>query len=45
MKDTYLFPLRKTTFEGVQAKIPYRFKDFLVSEYGAEALVNTDYHK
>lgn len=43
-RDTYVFPLRKTTFEGVPAKIPYRYKEFLVSEYGEDALNNTDYH-
>ncbi|KAB5549681.1 mannosylphosphorylation protein [Coniochaeta sp. 2T2.1] len=43
-RDTYVYPLRRTTFEGVPAKIPYRYKDFLVSEYGEDALNNTDFH-
>ena len=43
-QDTYVFPLRKTTFEGAPAKIPYRYKEFLISEYGEDALNNTDYH-
>ncbi|KAJ9149709.1 Protein MNN4 [Coniochaeta hoffmannii] len=43
-RDTYVFPLRKTTFEGAPAMIPYRYKEFLVSEYGEDALNNTDYH-
>ncbi|KAF7549669.1 hypothetical protein G7Z17_g6240 [Cylindrodendrum hubeiense] len=43
-RDTYLFPLRDTTFEGVPAKIPYRYKEMLASEYGQKALSNTKYH-
>ncbi|KAK3309980.1 LicD family-domain-containing protein [Chaetomium strumarium] len=42
IKDTYLFPLRKTTFGGVPAKIPYRYKELLVAEYGKEALANPE---
>ncbi|TQS31390.1 hypothetical protein Golomagni_08332, partial [Golovinomyces magnicellulatus] len=38
-RDTYLFPLQETTFEGAPAKIPYRYKDMLLSEYGGSALV------
>ncbi|RNJ57643.1 hypothetical protein D7B24_005725 [Verticillium nonalfalfae] len=37
-RDTYLLPLLETTFEGVKAKIPYKYKDFLISEYGKESL-------
>ncbi|KAM0335391.1 hypothetical protein ACHAQA_000436 [Verticillium albo-atrum] len=37
-RDTFLFPLLDTTFEGVKAKIPYKYKDFLISEYGKESL-------
>ncbi|KAK4151680.1 LicD family-domain-containing protein [Chaetomidium leptoderma] len=47
IKDTYLFPLRNTTFEGVPAKIPYRYEELLVIEYGADALKeigHNDYH-
>ncbi|EAA36077.2 hypothetical protein GE21DRAFT_1267 [Neurospora crassa] len=33
-RDTYIFPLRDTIFEGVAAKIPYRYKDLLAKEYG-----------
>ncbi|KAH6884521.1 mannosylphosphorylation protein [Thelonectria olida] len=43
-KDTYVFPLRETTFEGVPAKIPYRYKEMLTSEYTEKALTNTKYH-
>ncbi|KAK4240978.1 LicD family-domain-containing protein [Achaetomium macrosporum] len=38
IKDTYLFPLRKTTFEGVPARIPYRYEELLMAEYGKGAL-------
>lgn len=43
-RDTYLFPLRDTTFEGVPAKIPFRYKEMLASEYGQKALTNTKFH-
>lgn len=43
-RDTYLYPLRETTFEGVTAKIPYKYKDFLVGEYGEKALTSMDYN-
>ncbi|CAK7202573.1 mannosyltransferase [Sporothrix eucalyptigena] len=43
-RDTYLFPLRDTMFEGAPVKIPYRFRDILEAEYTASALVRTDYH-
>lgn len=44
LQDTYLYPLRETKFEGVKAKIPYKFRDFLVGEYGGKALSNTEYN-
>ncbi|KJR80475.1 mannosylphosphorylation protein [Sporothrix schenckii 1099-18] len=43
-RDTYLYPLRDTMFEGAPAKIPYRFREILEAEYGASALVNKDFH-
>ncbi|KAJ6442577.1 mannosylphosphorylation protein (Mnn4) [Purpureocillium lavendulum] len=42
-KDTFLYPLRETTFEGVAAKIPYRYQAMLESEYGKAALMNNEY--
>ncbi|KAK4159153.1 mannosylphosphorylation protein [Cladorrhinum sp. PSN259] len=42
LKDTSLFPLRDTTFEGVPAKIPYRFRELLAAEYGVDALIKAD---
>jgi hypothetical protein len=44
-QDTYVFPLRDTTFEGVPCKIPYRYQDMLRAEYGKKALSNTEYHE
>ena len=44
-KDTYLFPLRETHFEGVPALIPYKYKEMLTAEYGKKALKNTRYHQ
>ncbi|WZH41967.1 uncharacterized protein QYS62_002934 [Fusarium acuminatum] len=43
-KDKYIFPLLDTTFEGVSAKVPYRYKDILSSEYGRGAISRTDFH-
>ncbi|POR37824.1 Protein MNN4 [Tolypocladium paradoxum] len=43
-QDTYVFPLRDTTFEGVPAKIPFRYKEMLESEYGKAALMNIEFH-
>lgn len=43
-RDTYIFPLRDTVFEGAPAKIPYRYKEVLQAEYGERSLTNTDYH-
>lgn len=43
-RDTYLYPLHSTTFEGVPARIPYKYEDMLEAEYGAQALNNKLYH-
>ncbi|KAF6815991.1 hypothetical protein CSOJ01_03260 [Colletotrichum sojae] len=43
-RDTYLYPLLDTTFEGVKAKIPYKYKEMLLSEYGERALTNQNYN-
>lgn len=42
-RDTYLYPLLPTKFEGAPVLIPYRYKDMLESEYGAEALSKREY--
>ncbi|KAF6838305.1 hypothetical protein CMUS01_04688 [Colletotrichum musicola] len=44
-RDTYLYPLLDTTFEGVKAKIPYKYKEMLLSEYGERALTNQNYNE
>lgn len=43
VQDTYVFPLRDTKFEGVSAKIPYRYEDMLVSEYGRRAVTQKSF--
>ncbi|KAK0391727.1 hypothetical protein NLU13_1226 [Sarocladium strictum] len=42
-RDTYLYPLRQTTFEGAPALIPYRYDAMLRSEYGDQALTRTTF--
>ncbi|KAM0488001.1 hypothetical protein ACHAP7_001820 [Fusarium lateritium] len=44
LKDKYIFPLLDTTFEGVSAKVPYRYQEILSSEYGRGAISRTDFH-
>ena len=44
-QDTSIFPLRDTVFEGAPAKIPFKFREILESEYGKKSLVNTDFNK
>jgi phosphorylcholine metabolism protein LicD len=44
-RDTYLFPLLDTTFEGVPVKIPFKYKDMLISEYKEKVLTTTEYHQ
>ncbi|RFU73636.1 mannosylphosphorylation [Trichoderma arundinaceum] len=43
-RDTYVYPLRDTTFEGVPCKIPYRYEEMLAAEYGTKALTRTEFH-
>lgn len=42
-RDTYLYPLLTTTFEGSPVNIPYKYKEILESEYGARGLTNTEF--
>ncbi|WYZ44146.1 hypothetical protein EsH8_VII_000582 [Colletotrichum jinshuiense] len=42
-RDTYLYPLLDTTFEGVKAKIPHKYKEMLVAEYREKALTNKEF--
>ncbi|KAE8154422.1 LicD family-domain-containing protein [Aspergillus avenaceus] len=47
-KHTYrtgeLYPLRKTTFEGVAAKVPFQYEAILIQEYGKNSLTTTHFH-
>ncbi|KAL2755107.1 hypothetical protein ACRALDRAFT_1064822 [Sodiomyces alcalophilus JCM 7366] len=43
-RDTYLFPLLDTTFEGVAVKVPFRYEEMLESEYGEQALIRKRFH-
>ncbi|CAL3972276.1 unnamed protein product [Diplocarpon coronariae] len=42
-RDTYIFPLRDTLFEGTPAKIPSGYRDILEAEYKHKALTETEY--
>ncbi|KAB8304418.1 hypothetical protein EYC80_003820 [Monilinia laxa] len=42
-RDTYIFPLRDTFFEGVPAKIPFAYKEILEAEYHEKSLTLTDF--
>ncbi|KAI1655727.1 LicD family-domain-containing protein [Daldinia decipiens] len=38
-----IYPVRRTEFEGVPARVPYAFDKILTDEYGAKSLVNTEW--
>lgn len=40
-----LYPMREGTYEGVPAKIPYRYHDILIKEYGSRALTMQSYEE
>ncbi|KAK0115610.1 hypothetical protein ONS96_014057 [Cadophora gregata f. sp. sojae] len=42
-RDSYIFPLRDTYFEGTPAKIPFAYKEVLEAEYKQRALTNTNF--
>jgi len=42
-RESYIFPLRDTFFEGQAAKIPYAYSEVLAAEYGKGSLTNTRY--
>lgn len=42
-REKYIFPLRETTFEGVDALIPNAYTEVLSKEYGPQALVKGNY--
>ncbi|KAE8385363.1 LicD family-domain-containing protein [Aspergillus alliaceus] len=39
-----IYPLRKTIFEGVAAKVPFDYDTILIEEYGKNSLTNTHFH-
>lgn len=39
-----LYPMRETTFEGVQAKAPFDYEKILKDEYRPAALTKTEYN-
>lgn len=39
-----IYPLRWTTFEGVNAKVPFRYELLLIKEYSEKALTSTRFH-
>ncbi|PWY77443.1 WLM-domain-containing protein [Aspergillus heteromorphus CBS 117.55] len=39
-----IYPLRTSTFEGVTAKVPFRYDGVLTEEYTKKALTNTQFH-
>ena len=42
-REKYIFPLRETSFEGVDALIPNAYMEVLSKEYGPMALVKANY--
>jgi hypothetical protein len=40
---TDLYPMRESVYEGVPAKVPYKYSEVLISEYGRMALVATQF--
>jgi phosphorylcholine metabolism protein LicD len=44
-KDDDIFPLRTSTYEGVTAKVPNKFEEVLVAEYGRKSLTQTKFSK
>lgn len=40
-----IYPLRSSFFEGVAAKVPFRFEKVLKDEYMAKSLQDTHYNK
>ena len=38
-----IYPLRTSSFEGVPARVPYRYQEVLAEEYGEDSLTETVY--
>lgn len=45
LKETDIFPLRDSLFEGVVVKIPYEYTKLLEEEYGSKALTVTKFEQ
>ncbi|KAM0090021.1 mannosyltransferase [Aspergillus fumigatus] len=41
--ETDIFPLRNSYFEDFPVKVPYKYTDLLVEEYGSKALTTVDF--
>lgn len=44
-KTKELYPLRTTVFEGVPAKVPFKYSSILIDEYSIRALTATKFNK
>ncbi|EEQ88767.1 hypothetical protein RJZ56_002269 [Blastomyces dermatitidis] len=42
-KTSDLYPMRESVYEGVPAKIPYKYHEILIREYGKSAFLVMDY--
>jgi len=42
--NTQIFPLRQSTLEGVDVKVPYAYEELLLEEYGTDALTEDWYN-
>lgn len=40
-----LYPMRESMYEGVPAKIPYKYHEILIKEYGQSAMVVKEYEE
>lgn len=40
-----LYPMRQTTYEGVPAKVPFKYGEILIAEYSGRALSSTHFQK
>ena len=43
-RDSDIFPLRESIFEGQVVKIPYAYSEILLEEYGEKALTRTSFN-
>lgn len=43
-QENEIFPLRRTVFEGVPAKVPYAYTKLLAGEYGGKSMTNAQFN-